>query len=111
MLVRVFFAPNSRYSIVRPDDGLRRLAAEAEDAAEIEIVGFTDSSGSDAANLALAYGRAETIREILIKRGVAAEKIAITTGARPPNGAETSSEAARALNRRAEVTLIKRPNG
>lgn len=109
VVVRVFFAPNSRYSIVRPDDGLRRLAAEAEEAQEIEIVGYTDSTGSDAANLALAYGRAETIREILIKRGVPPEKIAISAGGRGPNTADNSSEAARAMNRRAEVTLIKRP--
>lgn len=62
------------------EDGRTQLAAivvqlKSANAANIQVVGYTDRIGSDAANLALSQRRAETVREFLVRGGVAADSI------------------------------------
>jgi outer membrane protein OmpA-like peptidoglycan-associated protein len=85
---------------------LNDLAAQvmADPAAEIEIIGHTDSSGPDNFNKKLSDARAKAVLDYLIKRGVAAGKIKLVTG----KGAtepfvEEKTEADRAQNRRVEI--------
>ena len=107
VLVRVFFASGGR-TIVRPDDGLMRLEAQARAADLIRITGHTDSTGGLATNSALSLARAEAIRSLLMQRGVPAERILVSGIAGARHLADNESERGRALNRRVEVEFIRR---
>ncbi|MGE3845122.1 MAG: OmpA family protein, partial [Vicinamibacterales bacterium] len=109
VMVRVFFASGGR-AIVRPDDGLQRMEAEADSASVIRISGFTDSVGSDEANAALARQRAEAIRDLLIRRRVSASKIFVTWSGAGRYIADNDTSLGRALNRRVEVIFLRAKN-
>lgn len=73
--------------------------------ARIDIVGHTDSSGSDAVNNPLSVERAQSVRDYLVTRGVPAANVRTEgRGEREPV-ADNNSEAGRALNRRVEIFL------
>ncbi|MGE0312493.1 MAG: OmpA family protein [Lautropia sp.] len=105
-LIRVFFASASR-AIVAPDDGLATLLREAPRADEIRITGFTDSIGSKESNLRLARSRADAVAQILYRRGVAGARIVVDAVAGDAFLADNASDRGRALNRRAEIVLIR----
>ncbi len=72
---------------------------------QLNIVGHTDSTGSDTYNNTLSLERAQSVREYLTARGVAASRINVLgRGEREPL-AENSTEAGRAHNRRVEIFL------
>lgn len=69
----------------------------------IEIVGHTDSSGTDAINLPLSKQRADGTRDYLVGRQVAAERFS-TQGWGPDQPiADNKTAEGRAMNRRVEV--------
>lgn len=106
VMIRVFFSSGGR-AIVRPDDGLQRLEAEAMNADEIRISGFTDANGPESFNTFLARSRAEAVRTILVNRGIPPNKILVNwTHTGRYIGNNTTAEG-RALNRRVEVVLVK----
>jgi outer membrane protein OmpA-like peptidoglycan-associated protein len=73
--------------------------------ARIEIIGHTDSTGSDAVNNPLSEERARSVRDYLSSHGVAASRIQTAgRGEREPL-ADNSTEAGRARNRRVEIFL------
>jgi len=75
---------------------------------EIRIVGYTDSTGSDAINNPLSVNRAASTRDYLVSRGVDARRILIDgRGAHEPIG-DNTTEAGRAKNRRIEIFLAER---
>lgn len=75
---------------------------------EVEIVGHTDSTGSDAINNPLSVSRAHSARDYLVARGVAAARIRIDgRGSREPV-ADNGTEAGRARNRRIDIFLAER---
>ncbi len=75
---------------------------------EVRIVGHTDNSGSDVINNPLSVNRAQSARDYLVSRGVAASRISIDgRGAREPI-ADNSTEAGRARNRRIDIFLAER---
>ncbi|MFM8863876.1 MAG: OmpA family protein [Limnohabitans sp.] len=77
-------------------------------AMEVRIVGHTDNTGSDAINLPLSDNRAQSARDRLVARGVAASRIRIEgRGASEPI-ADNSTEAGRARNRRIDIFLAER---
>lgn len=95
---------------IRPESTgvLDQAASMLREAASMkaEIGGHTDNVGDAAANLALSEQRAASVRQALIERGVAAERLtAKGYGATAPV-ADNRSEAGRAQNRRVE--LVKR---
>jgi outer membrane protein OmpA-like peptidoglycan-associated protein len=62
------------------EDGRAQLVAiaaqlRAASTTNIQVVGYTDRIGSDSANLALSQRRAETVREFLVRSGIAADSI------------------------------------
>ncbi len=73
--------------------------------ARLTIIGHTDSTGSPSINDPLSVNRAQSVRDYLGGRGVAASRIEISgRGEREPV-ADNNSEAGRAKNRRVEIYL------
>ncbi|OIQ78442.1 putative lipoprotein YiaD precursor [mine drainage metagenome] len=78
--------------------GLNQNPAET-----VQVFGFTDSTGTDAINYPLSENRAVTVKNFLVSRGVAAQRIA-TQGLGPQNPvASNATVAGRAANRRVEI--------
>ena len=71
----------------------------------VRVIGHTDSTGGDAVTDPLSLRRAQTVRDYLDTRGVAADRMQIEgRGAREPV-ADNATEAGRAKNRRVEILL------
>lgn len=71
----------------------------------VTIVGHTDASGSAAVNEPLSLQRADAVRDYLVSRGVASNRITVDgRGAREPI-ASNDSDDGRARNRRVEIFL------
>lgn len=71
------------------------------------IVGHTDSTGSDKYNQKLSEKRAETVKTMLIKDGVAAERLTSEGMGEKMPVASNKTKEGRAENRRIEVELCK----
>ena len=73
----------------------------------VTIIGHTDSSGSDAINNPLSVNRAASVRDYLVGRGVASNRISIDgRGSHEPLVANDTS-ANRAKNRRVEIYVAE----
>lgn len=72
-------------------------------ASEIEIVGHTDTSASDAYNDRLSQRRAERVRNDLINRGIDADVITISSEGERRLFVNTPDETVEVLNRRVEI--------
>lgn len=83
---------------------LAELAPLALKAETIRVRGYTDSSGSAAANRVLAQRRAETVRDALVAAGVPAAQIATSSCAACYLAPNDTTEG-RQQNRRVEVVL------
>lgn len=71
----------------------------------VDVMGHTDSSGSDAHNQDLSQRRAESVKGYLVMRGVGSSRVAtIGYGEQYPR-ADNSTEEGRALNRRVEIRI------
>ena len=76
-------------------------------ASTINIVGHTDSSGSDAINNPLSFNRAVATRDYLAARGVATNRFSVDgRGSREPI-ASNSTAADKAKNRRVEIFVAE----
>ncbi|MBD3344356.1 MAG: OmpA family protein [Chitinivibrionales bacterium] len=74
---------------------------------KIEIAGHTDSEGGDSYNMALSVDRAKAVRNYLVMRGIAEDRIiARGYGETKPVASNETAEG-RAENRRVEVIPIK----
>lgn len=72
----------------------------------VRIEGYTDSLGDDAANQQLSERRAAAVRDELLARGVAAERIeAVGYGETRPI-ADNGTESGRQKNRRIDIVLL-----
>jgi outer membrane protein OmpA-like peptidoglycan-associated protein len=81
------------------------LSLRSIPAADLRIVGHTDSKGAAAANDALSLDRAASTRDWLVARGMSPIRIAVAgRGARDPL-ASNDDEAGRATNRRVEILI------
>ncbi|NJC32659.1 OOP family OmpA-OmpF porin [Sphingomonas jejuensis] len=94
----------------------RIVASEALAAGgTVTIGGHSDTRGDDDANLDVSRRRAEAVRDALVERGVAADRITIIafgeTRPRVPNARPdgTDDPEARAANRRVDVTVTPVP--
>lgn len=73
----------------------------------VEIAGHTSAEGSAKANMALSLARAEAVRDYLIKRGIAPERLrAQGYGADQPQG-DNETVDGRIKNRRIEFRILK----
>ena len=88
---------------------LDRMLSNREDRtySQVTITGYTDSVGSDAANLDLSKRRAETVAGYLIAHGLKAKTLKVTgRGAADPVAPNATAEG-RASNRRVEIVLTR----
>jgi outer membrane protein OmpA-like peptidoglycan-associated protein len=96
---------------LRPEAGplLDRAAQDLNGATwadvQIEVVGFTDSRGTEDYNLRLGMRRAKTVTDYLVSKGVAAARITVLTAGLGSPVADNNTDAGRAQNRR---VVIKR---
>jgi len=73
----------------------------------IEVAGHTDSKGSDAYNMKLSQQRAEAVRNFLISRGVAADRLTAKGYGEAQPVADNATEEGRFQNRRVELVPLK----
>ncbi len=74
---------------------------------KIELAGHTDSDGNADKNLDLSQRRAETVRNYLIKKGVAPNRLTAKGYGETQPVAANSSPEGKQLNRRTEVRIIE----
>ncbi len=71
----------------------------------IRIEGHTDSSGSDATNETLSRQRADSVRTVLVSRGVREEQITVVGNGETKPIADNATKEGRAKNRRVELHI------
>lgn len=72
----------------------------------VDVVGHTDSTGSDAYNLTLSQRRADSVATYLASNGVLRARIATQGMGESQPIADNSTEAGRAQNRRVEIKVV-----
>lgn len=72
---------------------------------QVEVQGHTSSEASDEYNLKLSDNRAEAVRQYLIGRGVASERMTVKGYGETMPVADNNTEAGRELNRRVELKV------
>ncbi|HJX58684.1 MAG TPA: OmpA family protein [Thiobacillus sp.] len=87
------------------DDDVEALKAWGN--VNIEVAGHTDSMGSDAYNMKLSQRRAEAVRNFLISRGVAADRLTAKGYGEAQPVADNATEEGRFKNRRVELAPLK----
>jgi outer membrane protein OmpA-like peptidoglycan-associated protein len=73
----------------------------------IEVAGHTDSRGSDAYNIDLSQRRAEAVRNYLISKGIAADRLSAKGYGESQPVADNATEDGRFMNRRVELIPLK----
>ena len=103
----LFFATNKTVILPQSEQAMADLAnfLLENQTVKIHIVGHTDAVGSDEANQILSEGRANSVRNDLIKRGVAAERMTAEGKGEREFVADNDTEEGRQLNRRVEFTI------
>lgn len=74
-------------------------------APEVTVIGHTDREGTDAANLRLSRERAESVRNILVKGGIAAAIIEVIGRGELEPEVATDDGVAEPRNRRVEISV------
>ena len=72
----------------------------------IDVLGHTDSTGSDAYNQTLSVNRAQSVADYLSARGVARARIGVRGFGETQPIATNATEAGRAQNRRVEIKVV-----
>lgn len=75
--------------------------------ARVDVIGHTDSLGTEAYNIRLGARRAVAVRTYLVRKGVAADRITTSTRGESEPIADNGTESGRAMNRRAVIVEIK----
>ena len=76
---------------------------------QAELVGHTDSTGSETYNMGLSQRRAEAVRDFLVSRGIAQERISVEWKGETEPVASNDTQEGRVQNRRTDVTLNPMP--
>jgi outer membrane protein OmpA-like peptidoglycan-associated protein len=71
----------------------------------IRVEGHTDSKGSDPYNMDLSRRRAQTVKTLLVMRGVADSRIEVVGFGKTMPVASNDTEAGRQMNRRVEIKI------
>jgi outer membrane protein OmpA-like peptidoglycan-associated protein/Tol biopolymer transport system component len=110
ILRNTFFTLDS-YELLRESEGdLAEVLAllEQNPGMEIEIAGYTDDTGSDTYNQGLSLKRAESVRNYLLSRGIAGNRVIAKGFGRLNPIASNENEAGRKQNRRTEMKIVRR---
>lgn len=92
--------PNTQVSLARVAGIL-----QSYDGLQVQVEGYTDSTGGDDLNQKLSDARANTTRDFLIKQGVSAENITAAGYGKSNPVADNTSAAGRAQNRRVNLVV------
>lgn len=87
----------------------KALKSEALAGAVLVIAGHTDAVGSDQRNLQLSRQRAQAVRDYLVERGVAPDRLIAKGYGEAYPVASNDTEADRELNRRSEFIRVDGP--
>ena len=103
----LFFATNKTVILPQSEQAMADLANFLLDnpSVTIHITGHTDAVGTDEANQILSEGRANAVRNDLISRGVAAERMTAEGKGEKEPVADNDTEEGRQLNRRVEFVI------
>lgn len=74
---------------------------------KVELGGYTDSQGKDAANLALSQKRANSARQYLIDKGIEADRLTAKGYGEASPIADNNTVEGRAENRRVELKVVQ----
>ncbi len=99
----------NKATIRKPDDAdLQKAIAfiKKYPSAQISLVGYTDSIGSDAYNLKLSEKRAESVKDYLAKHGVDGARIQTSGRGKADPIGDNKTEKGRFENRRVEVLIL-----
>ena len=105
------FEPKSADILPRAHEKLERVAKVLEELGEDETIavkGHTDATGDDARNLELSKKRADAVKDYLVSRGVAAERIRAEGRGKQEPVAPNDTAEGRAQNRRVEIIVTKK---
>ena len=104
----LFFATNKTVILPQSEQAMSDLATFLLEnpSVKIHITGHTDAVGTDEANQILSEGRANAVRNDLIQRGVAAERMTAEGKGEKEPVADNDTEEGRQLNRRVEFVII-----
>ncbi len=72
---------------------------------QVRVIGFTDSTGSDAVNKPLSINRAAAVRDYLSTRGIQSARVLVDGQGEAQPVADNSTDSGRAKNRRVEIFL------
>ncbi len=75
-------------------------------AMKIEIAGHTDSDGDDAANLVLSQQRADAVKQYLVKKGIAANRMTAKGYGESHPTADNATATGKQQNRRTEIRIL-----
>jgi|GEM_PF-303699 outer membrane protein OmpA-like peptidoglycan-associated protein len=75
---------------------------------KIEIIGHTDSKGSDDYNLTLSEGRAESVMQYLLDKGISEDRMQAKGLGETSPISSNDTEEGRAENRRVEFTIVEK---
>ena len=88
---------------------LDEIARNLDPAVRVDIIGYTDSTGTPEINGPLSQNRAASVRDYLATRGVDPARTTVQgMGASQPVASNETAEG-RAMNRRVEIYLTQRP--
>jgi outer membrane protein OmpA-like peptidoglycan-associated protein len=107
---RLLFATNSATLEPQSQEQLGNIAKilEAYPSVRVKIGGYTDNTGSPAANLKLSQDRATSVRNELVRLGVPGERLEAEGYGQEHPVADNSTEAGRAQNRRIALRVTQR---
>jgi len=108
ILHNLFFATNKTTILPESEPSLLDLYTLLAENPEIRIriTGHTDNVGSDRANQKLSEGRANSVRDDLIKRGISADRIEAEGKGESQPITTNDTEEGRAQNRRVEFVIL-----
>lgn len=103
------FATNKVTILPSSEGALKTLydIMQAIPTCHIKIIGHTDNVGTDEFNQRLSEGRAKAIRDELINRGIAGDRIEAEGRGESEPMADNDTEEGRAQNRRVEIEILK----
>ena len=92
--------------LAKLDSSIQKYIDAPESFTQIIVLGFTDSRGTKLKNVKLGLKRAESLKALLVKKGIPAAKITVASfGSELPIGSNETNEG-RFRNRRVELNVL-----
>ena len=104
----VLFVTGKSELLPAAQDQLTLVAKAIQDQGEIKpivVEGYTDSVGSDSANMKLSQARADAVRSFLVSKGLPSDKVSATGHGKSNPIAPNDTADGRANNRRVEIVV------